>query len=157
MGSLYRSQHELVFVFKNGATAPHINNIELGKRGRHRSNVWSYPGLTTFQEGRDELLSLHPTVKPVALVADALRDCSNRGSIVLDSFAGSGTTLLAAEVTGRKAYALEIDPYYVDVALERFEDRFGIEARHAESGLSFAAMRASRAGPLLAPEARHGG
>jgi DNA modification methylase len=158
MGSLYRSQHELVLVFKNG-TVPHINNIELGRHGRHRTNVWQYPGLSAFGEGRDETLSLHPTVKPVALVADAMRDCSHRGGIVLDSFAGSGTTLIAAEVTGRKAYALELDPYYVDVALERFEDRFGVEARHAATGLSFSAMRPERTDPTsesAALEVSHG-
>ena len=97
MGSLYRSQHELVFVFKSG-TAPHINNVELGKHGRYRTNVWSYAGVNSFGGDRDDL-SLHPTVKPVAMVADAIRDCSHRKAIVLDAFVGSGTTLIAAEKT----------------------------------------------------------
>ncbi len=103
MGSLYRSQHELVFVFKSG-TGPHINNIELGKNGRHRTNVWNYAGVNSFGEDRGDL-SLHPTVKPVAMVADAIRDCSHRRGIVLDAFVGSGTTLIAAETTGRRATA----------------------------------------------------
>jgi hypothetical protein len=100
MGSLYRSQHELVFVFKNG-TAPHINNVELGRFGRSRSNVWNYAGVNTFGKERDSELAMHPTVKPLALVADAILDCSKRSGIVLDAFAGSGTTLIAAEKTGR--------------------------------------------------------
>ena len=100
MGSLYRSQHEFVFVFKSG-TKPHINNVELGKHGRYRTNVWSYAGVNSFGNDRSDL-ALHPTVKPVALVADAIRDCSHRKGIVLDAFAGSGTTLIAAEQTGRR-------------------------------------------------------
>jgi len=108
MGSLYRSQHEFVFVFKSG-TAPHINNVELGKHGRYRTNVWSYAGVNSFGGGRSDL-GLHPTVKPVAMVADAIRDCSHRKGIVLDAFVGSGTTLIAAEKTGRRGYGIEIDP-----------------------------------------------
>ena len=110
MGSLYRSQHELVFVLKNG-TAPHVNNVQLGRRGRHRTNVWSYPGLNSFGPERQEQLQAHPTVKPVALVADAILDCSRRHGLVLDPFAGSGTTLLAAERTGRDCRANNLDPY----------------------------------------------
>lgn len=119
-GSFYRSQHELIFVFKNG-DAPHQNNIELGKHGRNRSNVWTYAGVNTFRANRMDELSLHPTVKPVALVSDAIRDCSRRGEIVLDAFMGSGTTILAAERVGRRAYGLEIDPLYVDVAIRRWQ------------------------------------
>ena len=110
-GSFYRSQHEFVFVYKSGA-ASHINNIELGEYGRNRSNVWTYPGVNTFRAGRLDDLAMHPTVKPVALVADAMRDCSRRGDIVLDPFMGSGTTIMAAERAGRRAYGLEIDPLY---------------------------------------------
>lgn len=145
MGSLYRSQHELVAVFKHG-TAPHINNIELGKHGRNRTNIWSYPGVNIPTKKARELLAMHPTVKPVALVADAIRDCSKLGDIVLDSFAGSGTTLLAAHRTRRVARCMEIDPNYVDVAIRRFRDQVGIEAVHAETGLTFSEMPGQRAG-----------
>ena len=140
MGSLYRSQHELVFVFKNG-TAPHVNNVELGRHGRYRTNVWPYAGINSFGAERDAELAMHPTVKPVALVADAIRDCSRRGDIVLDAFGGSGTTLIAAERTGRRGYGIEIDPLYVDVTLTRFRDTFGVEPVHAASGLSFSQLR----------------
>jgi DNA modification methylase len=119
-GTFYRSQHELVFVFKNGG-APHINNFELGQHGRSRSNVWTYAGVNTFRPGRLDDLSSHPTVKPVALVADAMRDCSRRGQIVLDPFMGSGTTIMAAERVGRRAYGLELDPLYVDAAVRRWQ------------------------------------
>ena len=140
MGSFYRSKHELVFVFKNG-TAPHINNVELGKYGRYRTNVWDYAGVNALSAGRMDELAMHQTVKPVALVADAIRDCSKRGGIVLDCFAGSGTTLIAAERTGRRASVLEMEPKYVDVAIERFEQLTGEQATHAESGLTFSQMR----------------
>ena len=120
-GSFYRSQHELIFVFKNGDGA-HVNNLELGKHGRNRSNVWTYAGVNTFRAGRLDELSVDPTVKPVALVADALRDCSRRGDIVLDPFMGSGTTVLAAEKVGRRAYGLELDPLYVDAAVRRWQN-----------------------------------
>jgi DNA modification methylase len=119
-GSFYRSQHELVFVFKNG-DATHVNNVQLGRHGRNRSNVWTYPGMNTFRAGRLDDLAMHPTVKPVALVADAMRDCSRRGDIVLDPFMGSGTTIMAAERVGRRAYGLEMDPLYVDVAVRRWQ------------------------------------
>ena len=135
MGSLYRSQHELVFVFKAG-NAPHINNVELGKHGRNRTNVWSYPGANSFGEARGDL-AIHPTVKPVALVADAIRDASHRGQIVLDPFAGSGSTLIAAERTARRARAIEIDPAYCDVIVTRMADACGIDARLEGSGESF--------------------
>lgn len=120
MGSFYRSKHEMVFVWKSG-TAPHINTFELGQHGRYRSNVWDYAGINTLRPGRMDELAMHPTVKPVALVADAIKDCSRRNGIVLDPFAGSGTVLIAAARTGRKACALEIDPNYVDVAVKRWE------------------------------------
>jgi DNA modification methylase len=136
MGSLYRSQHELVVVFKKG-TKPHINNVELGRYGRHRTNVWSYPGMSSFGAGRDETLILHPTVKPVALVEDAILDCSKRSGIVLDAFVGAGTTLIAAERTGRRGFGLELEPLYVDVALRRFRQITGIEPRHSQSGRTF--------------------
>jgi len=120
-GSLYRSQHELIFVFKVG-TGPHLNNIELGRHGRNRSNVWTYPGGNTFRSGRMADLTAHPTVKPVALVADAIRDCSGRGDLVLDPFVGVGTTIFAAERVGRRAYGIEIDPLYVDAAIRRWQE-----------------------------------
>jgi len=124
MGSFYRSKHELVFVWKSG-TAAHINNFELGQHGRHRTNVWDYAGVNTMRAGRLEELAMHPTVKPVALVIDAIKDCSRRSSLVLDPFCGSGTILIAAERTGRKARALEIDPHYVDVAVRRWQTYTG--------------------------------
>ena len=124
MGSLYRSRHELVFVFKVGA-APHFNAVELGKHGRNRTNVWDYASVNSFAGSRREDLALHPTVKPIALVADAIQDVTRRGERVLDSFLGSGTTLLAAERTGRRFRGLDIDPAYVDVALERWSAMTG--------------------------------
>jgi DNA modification methylase len=119
-GSFYRSQHELVGIFRVGETA-HLNNVELGRHGRSRSNVWHYAGINTFRAGRLDELKSHPTVKPVALVADALRDCTRRGDIVLDIFGGSGTTILAAERVGRRAYTLEIEPRFVDAAIKRWQ------------------------------------
>lgn len=119
MGSLYRSQHELVFVFKSGA-GRHINNVSLGKHDRNRTNVWSYAGANAFGATRDADLEMHPTVKPLDLVKDAILDCSDRGGIILDAFAGSGTTLLAAARAGRVGYGIEIDPAYCDVILKRF-------------------------------------
>jgi len=142
MGSLYRSQHELVFVYKAG-TGRHINNVELGRHGRNRTNVWSYPGVNSFGANRDEL-ALHPTVKPVALVADAIRDCSHRNGIVLDAFAGSGTTLIAAELTGRRGRAIEIDPAYCDVIIQRLEASCGLEAVLEASGQRFAEVAEAR-------------
>ena len=136
MGSLYRSQHELVLVFKNGSEA-HRNNVELGKHGRHRSNVWTYRGVNSFGAARMEKLAAHPTVKPVSLVADALLDVSRRGDVVLDSFGGSGTTLLAAHKTGRRARLIEIDPHYCDLIVRRFEKHTGRQARLAETGETF--------------------
>jgi DNA modification methylase len=144
MGTFYRSKHELVFVFKNG-TAAHINNFELGQHGRYRTNVWDYAGINTLKADRLEELTMHPTVKPVALVADAIIDCSRRGGVVLDCFAGSGTTLIAADKTGRKAYAMELDPKYVDVAIRRWQDFTGKDAVHAETGHTFAQLAGVRA------------
>ena len=135
MGTFYRSKHELVFVWKSGM-APHLNNFELGQHGRNRTNVWDYAGVNTFRSGRMDELQMHPTVKPVALVADAIRDCSKQGDIVLDPFCGSGTILIAAERTGRKARALELDPIYVDVAIRRWEALTGKSATLA-SGETF--------------------
>src|SRR5438045_8584327 len=129
MGSLYRSQHELVFVFKHGRQG-HRNNIQLGQFGRNRSNVWHYPGANSFARGGEEgnLLALHPTVKPVAMVADAILDCTERGDIVLDAFLGSGTTVIAAERTGPRCYGLELDPAYGDPAIRRWPARTGAQA-----------------------------
>jgi DNA modification methylase len=143
MGSLYRSKHELVFVFKHG-TGKHINNVELGRFGRNRTNVWDYVGVNSLHPGRLDDLAMHPTVKPVALVADAIRDCSHRDAIVLDSFAGSGTTLVAAHKTGRRGYLIELDPVYVDVTVKRFEQLTGETAIHADTGRSFDEMREQR-------------
>jgi DNA modification methylase len=120
MGSFYRSKHELVFVFKVG-TAPHTNTFGLGDSGRYRTNVWDYAGVNALRAGRSEELAMHPTVKPVALVADAIKDCSRRGEIVLDPFGGSGSTLIAAEKTGRCARLIEFDPLYCDRIVRRYE------------------------------------
>lgn len=137
MGSLYRSQHELVLIFKHGK-ASHTNNVELGRHGRYRTNIWRYPGANMFRRGRQADLVAHPTVKPVALVMDAIKDCSNRQDLILDPFGGSGTTLLAAERTGRRARLIEIDPYYVDTAIRRWQDLTGRAAVNAETGETFA-------------------
>lgn len=136
MGSFYRSKHEFIFVFKNG-TAAHINNFELGQYGRHRSNVWDYAGVNTFKHDRKDELEMHPTVKPVLLVSDAIKDCSRPGGIVLDPFLGSGTTLIACERTGRRARAIEIDPYYVDVAVRRWQAYTGKDAVLESTGVTF--------------------
>lgn len=151
MGSLYRSQHELIFVFKAGAEH-HINNIELGKHGRYRTNVWNYPGINSFSKNRDAELSLHPTVKPIALVADAILDCSMRGGIVLDAFAGSGTTLIAAEKTGRRGCGIELDPQYCDVIVRRLTVAAEIEAIHTETGETFSEIERKRATESPTPE-----
>jgi DNA modification methylase len=145
MGSLYRSRHELIFVFKHGS-ARHRNNVQLGQYGRHRSNVWQYPNASAFGRGGEEgnLLALHPTVKPVALVADAIMDSSARGEVVLDAFVGSGTTVIAAERTGRRCFGLELDPVYVDTIVRRWQVYTGEHARHEESGKTFAETAADR-------------
>jgi DNA modification methylase len=135
-GGLYRSQHELIAVFKAG-NAAHVNNVQLGRFGRNRSNVWTYPGINAFKADRHEELESHPTVKPVALVGDAIRDVTKRGAIVLDLFGGSGTTLIAAERTGRRARLLEIEPRYADVTIRRFERLTKSDAVHAATGQTF--------------------
>ncbi|AGI71026.1 putative DNA methyltransferase [Octadecabacter arcticus 238] len=119
MGSLYRSKHELIFVYRVGAEQ-HLNNVELGKHGRNRTNVWNYASVNSLAGSRSEDLALHPTVKPTAMVADAIQDVTKRGDIVLDIFLGSGTTLIASERVGRKFRGIELDPGYVDVAIERW-------------------------------------
>ena len=146
MGSLYRSQHELVFVFKNG-TAEHINNVNLGVHGRNRSNVWDYPGINSFGNHRDELLAIHPTVKPVALIADVIKDASARGDLILDPFAGSGSTVIAAEKTKRRAAVMEIDPLYVDAIIRRWQTYTGSAAVLASTGERFS----DRERRLIAP------
>ncbi len=136
MGTFYRSQHELIFVMKNGK-GRHVNNFGLGEKGRHRSNVWDYPGLSGWTAERESELAMHPTVKPVAMIADAIRDCSRKGGIILDCFGGSGTTLIAAEQTGRRARLIELDPLYVDVIIRRFEAATGGKAVLAQDGRTF--------------------
>jgi DNA modification methylase len=148
MGSFYRSQHELIFVFKNGDGAT-INNVQLGAYGRNRTDVWEYAGQNVVTTERMEALAMHPTVKPMRLVADAMLDCSKRGGLILDGFAGSGTTIIAAEQTGRIAGALELDPHYVDVAVLRWEKLTGEPVRHEETGLTFAEM--TRLRPIASP------
>ena len=145
MGSLYRSRHELIGVYKNGKTS-HRNNVQLGRYGRNRTNVWTYPGISGFGRQGEEgnLFALHPTVKPVALVADAILDCSSRGDLVLDAFLGSGTTLIAAERTGRCCRGLELDPLYVDTIIRRWQAYAGEDVRHAGSGQSFAQVAEAR-------------
>jgi DNA modification methylase len=135
-GSFYRSAHELVGVFRVGKGA-YLNNVQLGRHGRSRSNVWHHAGVNTFRAGRLDELKCHPTVKPVALVADAIKDCTRRGDIVLDTFCGSGTTIFAAERVGRRAYTLEIEPRFVDVAIKRWQAFSRRDAIHAETGLTF--------------------
>lgn len=147
MGSLYRSAHEFIFVYKNGQ-AKHINNVELGRFGRNRTNVWPYPSMNSFGKDRDSALAGHPTTKPLALVSDAILDCSKRGGIILDAFAGSGTTLLAAEKAGRCGYGIELDPFYVDLVLQRFDEVYGLKATHLETGLSFDSIKSKRAEEL---------
>jgi DNA modification methylase len=136
MGTFYRSKHELIFVFKVG-TAPHVNTFGLGENGRYRTNVWEYAGVNSFREGRLDDLEQHPTVKPVDLVADAIKDCSRRGDVILDPFGGSGTTLIAAQKSGRLARLIEYDPAYCDVILRRFETVTGASPILARTGQTF--------------------
>jgi hypothetical protein len=145
MGALYRSAHELVFVIR-GCGARHRNNVQLGRFGRNRTNVWHYAGMNSFApRGRSRALDLHPTVKPITMVADAILDVSKRGDIVLDPFCGSGTTILAAERTGRRGYGIELDAVYVDVAITRWQKMTNQLVMHS-SGKSFAELRAARLG-----------
>ena len=143
MGSLYRSQHELVFVTKKPG-AQHLNNVQLGKFGRNRSNVWQYAGATGGRADADDEFDVHPTVKPIRMVCDAILDVSKPGNIVLDPFLGSGTTLLAAERSGRRCYGSEIDPHYVDLAVRRWQGMTGQAAIHAGTGQSFDDIRQAR-------------
>ncbi|WP_170422204.1 DNA-methyltransferase, partial [Ruegeria arenilitoris] len=131
-----------ICIFKKPG-APHINNVELGKHGRNRTNVWDYAGVNSFGAGREADLADHPTVKPTALVADAIMDVSHRGDVVLDAFGGSGATLLAAEKTGRQARLIELDPAYVDVAIRRWQEMTGDSAVHAVTGQTFDARFAA--------------
>jgi DNA modification methylase len=140
MGTFYRSRHELVFAFKVGSAA-HINNFELGQHGRYRTNVWSYRGMSSGHKDRNAALALHPTVKPVAMVADAIRDVSRRRSIVLDCFSGSGTTLIAAHKTGRRARLIELDPLYVDRSIRRWQDYAKDDAILISTGQTFAEVQ----------------
>ncbi|MBX3575471.1 MAG: ParB N-terminal domain-containing protein [Mesorhizobium sp.] len=143
MGSFYRSQHEMVAIFKHG-NAPHSNNVQLGRMGRHRSNVWQYPGASGFSKTRKKDLEDHPTVKPVALVADAIRDATKPGDLILDPFGGSGTTLIAAELTKRRAALIEIEPKYADVTLRRFQEHTGVEPLLLPDRVPFSEVRAER-------------
>ena len=143
MGTFYRSRHELIFAFKKG-TAPHINSFELGQHGRYRTNVWSYKGMNSFGNGRDQDLALHPTVKPVAMIADAIKDVSSRGAIVLDLFGGSGSTLIAAHKTGRRGYLCELDAAYCDRIIRRFQAYARDDAVLLDSSETFAAIAVQR-------------
>ena len=151
MGSLYRSQHEMVFIFKSG-DAKHTNNVQLGRFGRNRTNIWQYPGINSFARNSAEgnLLALHPTVKPVALVADAILDASERGDCVLDPFLGSGTTVIAAEKTGRIGLGVELDPKYVDGAIRRWQRLTDQQATHAETHQTFDQLEQERCLPEMA-------
>jgi DNA modification methylase len=140
MGTFYRSRHELIFAFKNG-TAPHINTFELGQHGRYRTNVWEYRGVNTRKAGRQEEMALHPTVKPVAMIADAIKDVSRRGGIVLDLFGGSGSTLIAAHMTGRRARLCELDPIYCDRIIARLEAFARDDAEQIACGLGAASAQ----------------
>lgn len=143
MGSLYRSQHELVFVYKVGSS-PHINNVDLGKHGRNRTNLWTYGGINAFGKSREAALETHPTVKPVGLIKDAILDCSHRNGIILDAFAGSGTTLMAAETVGRRGYGIEIDPGYCDQIVRRLQEMLQQEALLEGRDIPFAEVARER-------------
>lgn len=143
MGGLYRSQHEPCFVFKYGQS-PHLNNVQLGKHGRYRTNLWDHRGYSSFGKGRDDALKAHPTVKPVAMLAEAIKDCTKRSDIVLDPFAGSGSTIIAAEKTGRVGFGIELEPKYVDVIIQRWEAMTGQAAILEATGVTFAELRKQR-------------
>ena len=150
MGSFYRSQHELVFVLKKGGAA-HQNTVQLGKSGRNRSNVWSYEGVTGFGADKARERSMHPTVKPMAMVKDALLDSSRKGDLALDLFGGSGTTLIAAEASGRRCRMMELDPKYADVIIRRWQAMSGKEAVHDGLGLTYRTLSFDRPEPVLPP------
>jgi DNA modification methylase len=152
MGAFYRSKHELIFVFKQG-TAEHTNSFGLGQTGRYRTNVWDYAGISSISVARSDELAMHPTVKPVAMIADAIRDCSRRGELVLDAFGGSGSTLIAAEKTGRCARLIEYDPLYCDTIVRRWESYTGKRATLAGSSDRFEAVAEVRLGLQLGTEA----
>ena len=145
MGAFYRSKHELIFVFKQG-TEEHTNSFGLGETGRYRTNVWDYAGISSIGASRSEELAMHPTVKPVALIADAIRDCSRRGEIILDAFGGSGSTLIAADKTGRIARLIEYDPLYCDTIVRRWEALTGKRAKLSSSGMPFEDVADARIG-----------
>lgn len=135
MGSLYRSQHELCFVYKNG-DAPNVNNVQLGKYGRYRTNVWNYAGVNAFGAHRDDL-KMHPTVKPIEMIRDAILDVTNLHDIVLDSFLGSGSTLIACEQIERTCFGIELEPKYIDTTIRRFQNLFGIDAVNISNGKTY--------------------
>lgn len=149
-GSFYRSQHELIGVFRVGQT-PHQNNVELGRHGRNRSNVWTYPSVNSFGAGRDGALAMHPTVKPVTLVADAMRDCTSKGNLVFDPFLGSGTTVMAGEKIGRPCFGLEYEPAYVDVTVRRWQAYTKADAILEGDGRTFDEIAAERLATREAP------
>ena len=144
LGSLYRSQHELFTLYKKGS-APHVNDIELGKNGRWRSNLWFYPGASSVRSDSRKGLEFHPTVKPAAMCADAILDLTNRDDIVLDPFLGSGSTLIAAQGTGRRCFGIELDPRYVDVVAKRYAAVYGAPAILESTGEDFEELARRRA------------
>lgn len=148
MGAFYRSKHELIFVFKQGS-APHTNSFGLGETGRYRTNVWDYAGISSIGGARAKELAMHPTVKPVAMIADALMDCSRRGEIVLDGFGGSGSTLIAAEKTGRQARLVEYDPLYCDTIIRRWQVYTGKQATLVGVGECFEDVDEARGGMVM--------
>lgn len=143
MGSFYRSQHEPILVFRSG-NASHLNNIELGRHGRYRSNVWDHRGLASFGRDRRALLTMHPTVKPVSLIVEAIKDGTRRNDIVVDPFAGSGSTIIAAERARRIGYGIELEPRYVDIIVRRWEAMSGHTAVYQTSGATFGEMLATK-------------
>lgn len=152
MGSFYRSRHELIFLFRK-AGAPHLNRVELGKHGRNRANVWTYEGVNGFGSGKAKAREMHPTVKPLALIRDAILDSTAKGDAVLDLFSGSGTTLIAAEQARRRGFATELEPRYIDVGVVRWQEFTGQEARLASTGQTFRQVRAERLEPPVVANA----
>ena len=148
MGAFYRSKHELIFVFKQ-SSAPHTNSFGLGETGRYRTNVWDYAGISSISASRGDELAMHPTVKPVAMISDAIKDCSKRGEIILDGFGGSDSTLIAAEKTGRAARLIEYDPLYCDTIVRRWQAYTGKSATHSSSSHKFDEVDDVRNGIVL--------